>query len=334
MILTLGLSCSNQKSTLKNYKYSYEEKLEIIAFCNQGFFIKYLKLKPCEKISYLKENKTWAKQTIAHNTVAVNEKSHFGGKFKVGNEHHSDKYFFDAENENFQIASAKETNAYPGTEMHRTMALLKDDEFQNPLVIDVFRVKSDKKNQYDLPVWFRGHILETNFEYNSNTVGLTTLGKSHGYQHVWKEAFGIPNEDNAQLSWFRNGDFYTLTAVTGNNQELIFGRLGANDPKFNLRPDQCFIIRQKDSEEAIFVSVIEAHGTYSPVNEVPLHPYGNIKSVELLHNDANYTAVKWTTNSDKSWILFISNNDNSKTAKHTLKVNDQTYSWTGTYLLK
>ena len=99
---------------------------------------------------YLPENRTWAKQTIGHNTVTVNEKSHFGGKFKVGNEHHSDKFFFDVKNENFQIASAKETNAYPGTEMHRTMALLKDDEFQNPLVIDVFRVKSDKKNQYDL----------------------------------------------------------------------------------------------------------------------------------------------------------------------------------------
>ena len=32
--------------------------------------------------NYLKENKTWAKQTIAHNTVTQNETSHFKGNMK------------------------------------------------------------------------------------------------------------------------------------------------------------------------------------------------------------------------------------------------------------
>ena len=30
--------------------------------------------------NYLKENKTWAKQTIAHNTITQNETSHFNGE--------------------------------------------------------------------------------------------------------------------------------------------------------------------------------------------------------------------------------------------------------------
>lgn len=334
-----GEICLAFKYTAQGLGHGHYDKLSYSLYDNGGEIVqdygaaRWVNIDQKGGGRYLKENKTWAKQTIAHNTVTINEKSHFGGKFKVGNEHHSDKYFFDAENDKFQIASAKETNAYSGTEMHRTMALLKDDEFQNPLVIDIFRVKSDVKNQYDLPIWFQGHLLSTSFEYNSNTVGLTTLGKSHGYQHIWKEAFAIANEGNAQMSWFRNGDFYSLTTATSNNQELIFGRLGANDSKFNLRPDQCFIVRQKDSEEAIFVSVIEAHGTYSPVDEVPHYPYGNIKSVELLYNDSNYTVIKWTTNSNKSWMLFISNNDNLKTTKHTLEINDQTYNWTGNYNL-
>lgn len=283
---------------------------------------------------YLKENRSWAKQTIAHNTVTVNEQSHFKGKFKIGNANHADKFFFDADNSNFQIASAKDTNAYPGIHMHRTMALLKDDAFQNPLLIDVFRIESNTKNQYDLPIWFQGHLLNTNFEYNANTVGWTTMGKSHGYQHLWKEAFTIANEDNSKITWFRNGDIYSLTTLTSNNEELIFARLGANDPKFNLRHDPCFIIRQKDKKDVVFVSIIEAHGTYSPVDEVPHHPYGNMKAVKLLYNDTNYTAIEWTTHDGKSWKLFIANQDNSNTKTHTLKIEKETFSWTGNYMLK
>ena len=44
--------------------------------------------------NYLKENKTWAKQTIAHNTVTQNETSHFQGKYEIGSQHHSELYFY------------------------------------------------------------------------------------------------------------------------------------------------------------------------------------------------------------------------------------------------
>jgi len=81
--------------------------------------------------NYLKENKTWAKQTIAHNTLVQDETSHFKGKYGIGSKHHSKLYFFDALNSKVQVVSAKEVNAYPGTEMHRTMALIKDDAFEN-----------------------------------------------------------------------------------------------------------------------------------------------------------------------------------------------------------
>ena len=32
---------------------------------------------------YLKENTSWAKQTIAHNTLVLDETSHFGGNYEV-----------------------------------------------------------------------------------------------------------------------------------------------------------------------------------------------------------------------------------------------------------
>uniref|UniRef100_UPI004047F1BA alginate lyase family protein n=1 Tax=Mariniflexile sp. TaxID=1979402 RepID=UPI004047F1BA len=71
--------------------------------------------------NYLKENTTWAKQTIAHNTIIQNETSHFGGDFETGSLNHSEKYLFDVFNVNLQVISATETNAYPGTKLQRTM---------------------------------------------------------------------------------------------------------------------------------------------------------------------------------------------------------------------
>ncbi len=44
-----------------------------------------------------------------------------------------------------QVASAKEENAYPGTEMlHRTMVTIKDEDYENPYVLDIMKVTSDK----------------------------------------------------------------------------------------------------------------------------------------------------------------------------------------------
>ena len=62
--------------------------------------------------NYLKENKTWAKQTIAHNTVTQNETSHFNGKYEIGSQNHPDLHYFSSENEFVQVVSAEEDSAY------------------------------------------------------------------------------------------------------------------------------------------------------------------------------------------------------------------------------
>jgi len=115
--------------------------------------------------NYLPENKTWAKQTIAHNTLTLNEASHFEGKYEIGSQHHSDLRFFSADNENVQVVSATESNAYPGTDMQRTLAMIKDDEFENAFVLDLFKANSDSSNQYDLPLYYFGQIIQTNFNF-------------------------------------------------------------------------------------------------------------------------------------------------------------------------
>ncbi|WP_405400953.1 alginate lyase family protein [Maribacter sp. Asnod2-G09] len=283
--------------------------------------------------NYLKENKTWAKQTIAHNTLVQNEKSHYQGKFDIGSKYNPELYLFDDSNADIQIVSAIETNAYPGTEMHRTMAIIKDDAFEKPLMLDILRVKSDSTNQYDLPFYFMGQVLNTNFEYEVPKT-LEPLGIDSGYQHLWSEGCGSTTEENTKLSWLEKGKFYTLTSATSKDDELRFVRIGANDPEFNLRREAGFIIRRKDTENTLFVSTIEAHGSYSPVSESAVNSNSSISALKIVLDTVDYTAISITTVQGTTKLFIIANTNASKEATHTLKINDKNYEWSGSYYFK
>lgn len=281
--------------------------------------------------NYLKENKTWAKQTIAHNTVTQNETSHFNGKYDIGSLHHSVLNYFSSENENVQVASAKESNAYPGTEMLRTMALLKDDDFEKPYLLDIMKVTSATANQYDFPYYFFGQVLQTNFKYKTPET-LKPLGNKNGYQHLYVEGSGKANNANSKFSWLNNNKFYTLTTVTSAIDELLFTRIGANDPDFNLRRDPALMLRRKNTKNTVFVSVIEAHGSYSAVTESAKNSNSSIKDLKVVLDTEAYTAIQ-ITNINGNTKLFITANT-SKEAKHNLKINNKNYEWSGSYYFK
>ncbi len=291
---------------------------------------------------YLKENQTFAKQSIAHNTLVINETSHYEGKVKKAEANHPDQYFFDVKNPKVQAVSAKELHAYTDAVMHRTLILLKDENFKNPILIDVFRVESESKNQYDFPIWFHGHLLSTSFDYTTQTNRLTTLGNGHGYQHIWEEASGKSSSESNQVTWFThqssgggevNGKLFTMTTSSEKNDELIFARSGANDPSFNLRHDPVFIQRRKGGN-SIFASVIESHGTYNPVSETPLSPFSGLKSVEVIHDSKEYTVIRISHNSKKTWTVAIANQDASEKAKHQIKIGKEMLEWTGAFYIQ
>ncbi|ALJ06378.1 heparinase [Pseudalgibacter alginicilyticus] len=283
--------------------------------------------------NYLKENTTWAKQTIAHNTLTLNATSHFEGKYEIGSKHHSNLYFFNFDNPKIQIASAKENNAYPGTEMHRTMAIIKDDNFEKPFVLDIMKIQSNTNNQYDMPYYFLGQVIETNFKYNVTST-LNALGIKNGYQHLYVEGVGQAPEENTKFLWLDKGRFYSLTSVSTPSDELFFTRIGANDPEFNLRREAALMTRRKNTKNTIFVSVIEPHGSYSPVSELALNSKSNIAALKIVLDTEDYTALTITDVKDNTKLFVISNTNASKEAKHTLKINEKNYSWTGSYYYK
>ena len=247
--------------------------------------------------------------------------------------HHPELVFSDLENQKIQVVSAVDDKAYPGSTLHRTMILLTDEAFPNPLLIDVYRVDAIEGSEVDLPLWFQGQLIGTDFDYSRELTTMQTLGDKDGYQHIWKEAIGIAQKESASITWFENDKFYTSTFATKEGDELIFGKAGANDPNFNLRNDPVLIHRKKDCSQALFASVIESHGTYSSISEIPLNPYPNIKQIVVLQADENYSIIKIYDVNDNSWLIGISNNTlESTNGKHSLVIDNKELSWTGPYI--
>lgn len=280
--------------------------------------------------NYLPENKTWAKATIAHNTLSQNGEMHFGGKYKVASTKHSDLYFYDDANPNVQVVSATENNAYPGTEMHRTMAVIKDEHFEKAFLLDIMKVKSDTRNEYDFPFYYMGQIIQSNFSYEIPK-SLNPLGDKNGYQHLFLEAEGKAAKGNTKFSWLGNGNYYTLTSVTDESDDIILTRIGANDPEFNLRRDAGFMLRRKDAKDTIFVSVVEPHGSYNPVSEASLNSNSSISELAVAYDDDNYTAVTIKDVKGGEQLFILANKNSSSSAKHTLSINNKAYNWTGPY---
>ena len=79
----------------------------------------------------------------------------------------------------------------------------------------------------------------------------------------------------------KDNKFYTVTATTDIGDEIIMARAGASDPEFNIRKDPLLILRKKDATNSTFLSIVESHGVYSTVSEVPINPYSKIDSIKI-----------------------------------------------------
>ena len=287
---------------------------------------------------YLPENSTWAKQTIAHNTVVVDEKTHFNANVKIGNANHPELLFFE-KNANVTISSASIDSAYKGVSLTRTIALInlpiKDNSEQyQSLVVDVFDVKSTEKHQYDLPVHYKGHLISTNFALDTQLTSLPVLGKENGYQHLWLKAQAQPKAGLSQITWLnKNGRFYTSSSIMDGDSSLIFTQIGANDPLFNLRNENAFINRKTKSKNHTFVSVLEPHGEYNPSKEFTVSAVSKVQ--KLLHQKIkNIDVVAISLEGNKRYLLAFNSAENIKSNQsNTFSFNGSTYQFDGRFKL-
>jgi hypothetical protein len=332
--------CLVMKYTGHGLSHGHYDKLTFNLFDNGDEIIqdygsaRFLNVEPKSGGRYLPENKTFALQTIAHNTLVVDEKSDFNGKIEVSSANHSEAYFFDCTDTKFQIVSAKDNNAYPGVKIQRTMAMVSLPECEKPVIIDILRTNSETPHQYDLPFYYRGQFITTNFDINTNIQSKKPLGNKNGYQHLWLDASGRSNVPNAKFTWLSKDRFYTITTVADDSTSFLFAQIGANDADFNLRNDPCFIIRQNGADNHTFISVIEPHGEYNGKDEVTIGSDSRIAEIRNIVSDDEKTITEILLLNKQVITMCISNENPEKNKIHTCQVNNKTYRWKGPFFIE
>lgn len=279
---------------------------------------------------YLPENNAYAKQTVAHNAMVVDEISHFNGEVAVGNKHAPELGEF-IDEDDIKLTSAKIDTAYEAIGLGRTVAIIEDAAFDHPIIIDLSEAHADGAHNYDLPFHYNGHLVETNFEVKADPVSRAPLGTDNGYQYLWKVAEATPVNGLSQVTWLLDQKFYTVSSSVPAGTKAVFFEVGANDPNFNLRNEPGFMLRAKTNDGVSFVSVIEPHGEYNPTVEYTLGSHSRIKSVSHVEEGAN-EFIQIITKDGQTIGLGLAG-DTAPSKRHSMDVNGQAVSWTGPHML-
>lgn len=278
---------------------------------------------------YLPENNSWAKQTIAHNTLVVNEQSDFYGNTKVADKYSPELVFADLEDPQIQIVSATDDKCYEGATLNRTLAMFQVDG--RTYLIDLFNIKNQHLAQYDLPVYFNGQIIDANFNLN-RLDKYKILGSSNGYQHLIVDAQADKLPRTARITWMNGTGFYSIFTKAGTDSEVFVTRLGAKDPNYNLRPQMGFVIRTPKAKSKKLLTVYEMHGNYNPATEAVMQSEGSIQNLQLEEIGNNLVAIKMSLKNEKTIQLLLDLNF-SDSENNKIEIDGKNISWKGNYKL-
>jgi hypothetical protein len=280
---------------------------------------------------YLPETNSYAQQTIAHNTITVDEKSHYNGKEDVAEMNHPNRVFGSVSSSNLKVESAIDDKAYENVKLFRTVYLFNLPNTDKKFVLDVFKTYADSTHQYDLPFNYQGTLMKTNFKYISNNNALSTLGAKNGYQHLWKEAYANRVNPFTQFTFLNNRTFYTISSLADDSVDVFFTRVGANDPNFNLRREPSYILRAYGKNKT-FINAIEVHGNFNPTSELNVEAVTSVSSIQKLQDDEQYSAFEILINNQKLLIIQCNKDFQSK-SEHVFNNGSYQLKWNGPYYL-
>lgn len=276
---------------------------------------------------YLPENDSWARQTIAHNTVVLNETSHHDGDWRRAQESWPTIALFES-GEGVNVVSARIDDAYPDTRLSRTTFQIDLGNGTGPLIVDIFDVDPPRASQIDLPFYFSGQLTDLGAPLERLADRQIPLGTDNGYQHLWVEARGELADGTARFTWLNGNRFYSYHALASAPAEVRIVRTGANDPDFNLRSQQGILLRLPQAEQARFISVIEPHGRYDPAREVTVASDSRIAGIRAIEGEtASLVRIEFRSGESLSVGLAHGLRDEA----HTISASGRTYAWTGAY---
>lgn len=278
---------------------------------------------------YLPENNSYAKQTVAHNTVVVDEKSHFDGNVKIGNRNAPTLNFFET-NAFGTIANGEIETAYDDVSLERTLALIDLPKIDKTVALDIFDVTSSSNHQLDLPLHYKGHLIDTSFPMTANTSSLPALGKDNGYQHLWLKAQGTVEDTLSRVTWLNeNGHFYSQLSLVTSPETFLFTKLGAGDPNFNLRNENGFIRRVEGASSHQFVSVLEPHGSYNPSKEFTLNASSSITALSM--DEESGIVLVTLTAAEHTFLIAIDKRSAAADESNSFTFNNTSYSLDGRF---
>jgi hypothetical protein len=278
----------------------------------------------------LPETNSYAQQTIAHNTITVDEKSHYNGIEKISEQNHATKMYGDINEKNLKVMAAMDDHAYSNVKLLRTVYMITIPGTEKTIVVDIFKTQSDSIHQYDLPFNFLGTVMSTNFKYHYNN-SLSTLGNSNGYQHLWVEASTEKVSPFTQFTFLNHKSFYTISSLSSDSTQVFFTRTGANDSNFNLRRDPSYILRTTNKNQT-FINVIEPHGSFNPVSEIAVNSKSSIIAIERIQDDNELTEVRIKC---KEGVIQIIQKNNDVKSEYIKVISDsgigKQLRWSGSY---
>jgi hypothetical protein len=291
-------SCVVLKAASQGMGHGHFDRLNLLFYDNNTEVfsdygaVRFLNVETKNGGNYTKENDTWGKQSVAHNSLVVDRQSHYGGNEKKGEEHAPQLVYFNT-GANYEVVSAQENNAYPGVQMRRTDILFTPDGAATSLLIDVVQAQSTQPHQYDLPYWYQGHITNTPFKVDVNAKTLQAMGDQAGYQHIWLNATGKVANGNGVITILNNKKFYTTTFLADTATNIQFITCGAGDPEFNLRNEKAFMLSQPAAANHTFISITEPHGKNNPIAEVTTGATQQSGNLKLLKDEAGSTQFQF-----------------------------------------
>ena len=292
-------------------------------------FGRWINIEPKFGGRYLPENDSYAMQTIAHNTVVVDQRTQNGFDEDAAEATWGERHFFDAGNASAQIMSARADTYYEGAGMQRTMLLLEDDRLPYPVVVDLYRLSSDDQHQYDYPLHYSGQNIVSNLTFTTRTGHLQPLGEDHGYEHIWHTA-SASSDSTVRFTWLSGHRYYSVITAPHPDTQVLLGRTGANDPNFNLRSDPVLIIRRRASDH-LFASVIQAHGYFNEAQERSDQARPSITDVRVVGHSAEASIVEVFGQEGLFWRIMVANGPADEGTVRNVAFGDQSYTWTGTH---
>ncbi|MFO8079475.1 MAG: heparinase II/III family protein [Armatimonadota bacterium] len=220
---------------------------------------------------------TWANQTIAHNTLTVDEVSQYPQEDSdsIWASERGDRRVFGVQHlfhagEHLKAARFTCETAYDGVTMDRTVCLV------GGYLVDIFRATSEDERLYDLALHGAGALTT-----NAVLAGLSDDAlTARGYEHFTNARGG--EAPNVVRAIFADDDASLLMLQTAPDGAQI---IAADDPvKSGMAPTSCVISRVR-GQDAVWVSVLEPFAESPSVEDLSVSKSGEGLLVRVTHRE-------------------------------------------------